>query len=66
MVDYKTGDACLTTSEVQKRHAMQAEFYAQVLLQKGYSHVEAAFVCVERADELDATQPLVVRYSFDA
>lgn len=45
---------------------MQAEFYAQVLLQKGYSHVEAAFVCVERADELDATQPLVVRYSFDA
>lgn len=66
VVDYKTGDAGLTTSEVQKRHAMQAEFYAQVLLQKGYSHVEAAFVCVERADELDATQPLVVRYSFDA
>ena len=66
VVDYKTGDAGLSVSEVHERHTMQAEFYARVLLSRGYSHVDAAFVCVERADELDATQPLVVRYSFDA
>lgn len=66
VVDYKTGDAGLTVQEVRQRHAMQAEFYARVLLSRGYAHVEAAFVCVERADELDGTQPLVVRYSFDA
>ena len=64
VVDYKTGDAGLTADEVRERHAMQAGLYADVLLQQGFAQVECAFVCVERDDESDPGQPLVVRYRF--
>ncbi len=66
VVDYKTGDAGLTLDEVRERHAMQAELYADVLLHQGFAQVDCAFVCVEREDESDPGQPLVVRYRFGA
>ena len=66
VVDYKTGDAGLSPEEVRSRHAMQAEFYAGVLLREGFSQVECAFVCVERDDPSAPGEPLVARYSFGA
>lgn len=66
VVDYKTGDAGLTPEEVRERHAMQAEFYAGVLLAEGFEHVACAFVCVEREDPDAPGEPLVARYAFDA
>lgn len=66
VVDYKTGDAGLTPEEVCERHAMQAEFYAGVLLAEGFSSVECAFVCVEREDPDAPGEPLVARYAFSA
>ncbi len=64
VVDYKTGDAGLSIEEVRERHAMQAEFYAGVLLTEGFERVECAFVCVERDDPETPGEPLVVRYAF--
>lgn len=64
VVDYKTGDAGLPPERVRERHAMQAEFYAGVLLGEGLSSVECAFVCVERDDPDAPGEPLVVRYGF--
>ncbi len=64
VVDYKTGDRGLEPAEVRERHAMQAEFYAGVLLAEGYDHVKCAFVCVERDDPCDPGEPLVARYAF--
>lgn len=66
VVDYKTGDAGLAPEEVRERHAMQAEFYAGVLLAEGLEHVDCAFVCVEREDPDAPGEPLVARYAFDA
>lgn len=66
VVDYKTGDAGLSPEEVRARHAMQAEFYASVLLAEGHEHVSCAFVCVERDDPSAPDEPLVARYGFDA
>ena len=66
VVDYKTGDAGLSLEEVRERHAMQAEFYAGVLLAEGFSAVECTFVCVERDDPVSPGEPLVVRYAFGA
>ena len=66
VVDYKTGDAGLSLEEVRARHAMQAEFYASVLLAEGFGHVDCAFVCVERDDPSAPGEPLVARYAFDA
>ena len=64
VVDYTTGDAGLSLEGVRERHAMQAEFYAGVLLAEGYGQVECAFVCVERDDPGAPREPLVVRYAF--
>ncbi len=64
VVDYKTGDAGLSIEEVRERHAMQAEFYAGVLLAESFERVECAFVCVERDDPETPGEPLVVRYAF--
>lgn len=68
VVDYKTGDKGLAASEIRAHHALQANFYAAVLMGRGYRRVECAFCCVE----LDAGalggrtgQPFVVRYVFD-
>ena len=66
VVDYKTGDAGLSPEEVRERHAMQAEFYAGVLLAEGFERVDAAFVCVEREDPDAPGEPLVARYAFGA
>ena len=41
---------------------MQANFYAYVLMQRGFTKVECAFVCVEVEE---AGQPHVARYMFD-
>ena len=64
VIDYKTGDLGLSAEAVRARHAMQAEFYARVLLDQGLKGVECAFVCVEREDPDSPGEPLVVRYRF--
>ena len=46
-----------------KLQELQARMYADVLLGRGVSHVECAFVCVERDDGRGG--PVVVRYAFD-
>lgn len=65
VVDYKTGDKNRTPEEIIESHRMQANFYAFVLMQRGYTKVTCAFVCVEVPDEADKKQPFVARYSFD-
>lgn len=66
LVDYKTGDAGLGPEEVRARHAMQAEFYAGVLEDQGFSQVTCVFVIVEREDPQAPGQPMTVRYEFGA
>lgn len=62
VVDYKTGDKGLSAAQIYEHHQMQANFYAYVLMQRGFTKVECAFVCVEVEE---AGQPHVVRYTFD-
>ena len=63
VVDYKTGDKGLSAAQIYEHHQMQANFYAYVLMQRGFTKVECAFVCVEVEE---AGQPHVARYTFDA
>ena len=63
VVDYKTGDVGLSVAQIEDRHRMQANFYAWVLRDQGFSTVECAFVCVEVDD--GSGGPVVVRYRFD-
>ena len=65
VVDYKTGDKSLSPAEIIAAHRMQANVYAYVLMQRGYTKVECAFVCVEVQDALDESQPFVAHYAFD-
>ena len=62
VVDYKTGDKGLSATQIYEHHQMQANFYAYVLMQHGFTKVECAFVCVEIEE---AGQPHVARYTFD-
>lgn len=62
VVDYKTGDKGLSATQIYAHHQMQANFYAYVLMQHGFTKVECAFVCVEVEE---AGQPHVARYTFD-
>ena len=62
VVDYKTGDKGLSATQIYEHHKMQANFYAYVLMQRGFTKVECAFVCVEVEE---AGQPHVARYTFD-
>ena len=62
VVDYKTGDKGLSATQIYGHHQMQANFYAYVLMQRGFTKVECAFVCVEVEE---AGQPHVARYTFD-
>ena len=62
VVDYKTGDKGLSATQIYEHHQMQANFYAYVLMQHGFTKVECAFVCVEVEE---AGQPHVSRYTFD-
>ncbi len=52
VVDYKTGDKNLMPEEIIESHRMQANFYAFVLMQRGY--------CGYRNDETEDT------YSFSS
>ncbi len=63
VVDYKTGDVGLSVAQIEDRHRIQANFYAWVLRDQGFSSVECAFVCVEVDD--GSGGPVVVRYRFD-
>ena len=63
VIDYKTGDVGLSLQQIEDRHRMQANFYAWVLRDQGFSEVECAFVCVEVDD--GHGRPVVVRYAFD-
>lgn len=63
VVDYKTGDKGLSAAQIYEHHQMQANFYAYVLMQRGFTRVECAFICVEVEE---AGQPHVARYTFDA
>lgn len=63
VVDYKTGDKGLSAAQIYEHHQMQANFYAYVLMQRGFTKVECAFVCVEIEE---AGQPHIARYAFDA
>ena len=62
VVDYKTGDKGLSATQIYEHHQMQANFYAYVLMQRGFTKVECAFVCVEVEE---SGQPHVARYTFD-
>ena len=62
VIDYKTGDKGLSVAQIYAHHQMQANFYAYVLMQHGFTKVECAFVCVEVEE---AGQPHVARYTFD-
>ena len=62
VVDYKTGDKGLSATQIYEHHQMQANFYAYVLMQHGFTKVECAFVCVEVEE---SGQPHVARYTFD-
>ena len=62
VVDYKTGDKGLSATQIYEHHQMQANFYAYVLMQRGFTKVECVFVCVEVEE---AGQPYVARYTFD-
>ena len=46
-------------------HAMQANFYAWVLMKEGYRAVTCKFVALQRDDGVPAGQPLVATYRFD-
>ncbi|MBP3885947.1 MAG: UvrD-helicase domain-containing protein [Olsenella sp.] len=63
LVDYKTGDRGLDDGQIRRRHEMQANFYASVLMAEGFRHVECNFVCVELVGE--GGEPFVARYEFD-
>ena len=63
VVDYKTGDVGLSLAQIERRHRMQANFYAWVLMDQGFDEVECAFVCVEVDDGAGA--PVSVRYRFN-
>ena len=62
LLAYKTGDKGLSAAQIYEHHQMQANFYAYVLMQRGFTKVECAFVCVEVEE---AGQPHVARYTFD-
>ena len=64
IVDYKTGETLFSKEEAQEHHAMQANYYAWVMMQEGYAEVAVSFILVENLNE-DA-EPLIVNYHFDA
>ena len=63
LIDYKTGGSPLETPEqLQEKHRLQAEVYADVLHKAGYEQVTLKFVRVEVPDPVDPVQPQVVTY----
>lgn len=64
LIDYKTGGSPNETpDQLQEKHALQANVYADVLHKAGYERVTLKFVRVEQPDPTDPTQPQVVTYN---
>ena len=61
VVDYKTGETYMDEAAAAEHHAMQARYYAHVLMAQGYREVEVAFVLVEN---LRDGSPLTVSFPF--
>lgn len=64
IVDYKTGEALFSEEEAREHHAMQANYYAWVMMHEGCTEVEVSFILVENLNENG--EPLIVNYHFDA
>ena len=62
VVDYKTGETYMDAAAAAEHHAMQARYYAHVLMAQGYREVEAAFVLVENVRD---GEPLTVSFHFE-
>lgn len=63
VIDYKTGgNAAETPEQLQEKHHLQAQVYADVLHKQGYANVTLKFVRVEQPDPLRPSQPQVVTY----
>ena len=63
VIDYKTGGSAAETPEqLQEKHHLQAQVYADVLHKQGYANVTLKFVRVEQPDPLSPSQPQVVTY----
>lgn len=63
LIDYKTGGSPNETpDQLQEKHALQANVYADVLHKAGYERVTLKFVRVEVPDPVDPVQPQVVTY----
>ncbi len=63
LIDYKTGGSPAESPEqLQEKHRLQAEVYADVLHKAGYEQVTLKFVRVEVPDPSDPAQPQVVEY----
>lgn len=63
LIDYKTGGSPNETpDQLQEKHALQANVYADVLHKAGYERVTLKFVRVEQPDPVDPVQPQVVTY----
>ena len=63
LIDYKTGGSPdETPDQLQEKHALQANVYADVLHKAGYERVTLKFVRVEVSDPVDPVQPQVVTY----
>lgn len=63
LIDYKTGGSPdETPDQLQEKHALQANVYADVLHKAGYERVTLKFVRVEVPDPVDPVQPQVVTY----
>ena len=67
IVDYKTGGhADESQQTLQRKHLLQAQCYAYVVLSQGFENIEVVFVRVERPDTTYPNQPQCVHYEFDA
>ena len=67
VIDYKTGGSdAESVDELQKKHALQAKVYADVLHRAGFRDVTLKFVRVEREDAAAPGQPQVVTYRLTA
>ena len=66
VVDYKTGELDASYEAFAANHAMQARFYARVLLDLGFTAVTCVFVAVERDDPERPGEPLEARYAYTA
>ena len=60
VVDYKTGYLGYDAESFQKAHEMQANFYAHVLLNQGYTSVTCSFIALQQSGADGA--PLVASY----